>query len=145
MNSSYNNTVTFGDVLDGIVTSLGPKSIVEVGILEGFSLKRFADRSSGDTVIRAYDIFGQFNGNHAVQDELIEKFRDHHNVSIEYGDFYDVHAHIEDVDMIHIDVANDGDVGGDDGERDHSRQRGAHDADLAVPGPAPSVAEDDAA
>jgi len=65
MISSYNNNVSFGDVLNSIVFSMNPKKIVEVGILEGFSLKRFAESSNKDTIIHAYDIFEEFNGNHA--------------------------------------------------------------------------------
>ena len=36
MNSSYNNKVTFGDILNAIVFTLNPKKIVEIGILEGY-------------------------------------------------------------------------------------------------------------
>lgn len=32
------------------------------------------------------------------------------NVIINYGDFYEVHKDISDVDIIHIDIANNGDV-----------------------------------
>ena len=110
MNSSYNNNVTFGDVLDSIVFSLNPKKIVEVGILEGFSLKRFAESSNKDTLIRAYDIFEEFNGNHAKKDKLVALFKDYDNVSINYGNFYEVHKDISDVDIIHIDIANNGNV-----------------------------------
>jgi len=110
MNSSYNSTVNFGDILDSITYSLNPKHIVEVGILEGFSLKHFADSSCKDTVIQAYDIFEEFNGNHAKKDKLMEQFESYGNVSINYGDFYEVYKHINDVDIIHIDIANNGDV-----------------------------------
>ena len=68
MNSSYNNKVTFGDILNSIIFTLNPKKIVEIGILEGFSLQRFAESSNSNTVIQAYDIFEQFNGNHAKKD-----------------------------------------------------------------------------
>ena len=94
MNSSYNNNVTFGDVLDSVVFSLNPKKIVEVGILEGFSLKRFAESSNAD--IQAYDIFDKFNGNHAKKDELVSTFEKYNNVTINYGDFYEVHNIISD-------------------------------------------------
>ena len=110
MNSSYNNKVTFGDILNAIVFTLNPKKIVEVGILEGFSLKRFVESSNKDTIIHAYDIFEEFNGNHAKKDKLVELFKDYDKVSINYGDFYEVHKNISDVDIIHIDIANNGDV-----------------------------------
>jgi len=110
MNSSYNNKVTFGDILNSIVFTLNPKKIVEIGILEGFSLQRFAESSNSNTIIHAYDIFEQFNGNHAKKDSLISLFKDYDNVSINYGDFYEVHKTINNVDLIHIDIANNGDV-----------------------------------
>ena len=102
MNSSYNNTVTFGDILNTITFTLNPKKIVEVGILEGFSLKCFAESSNLNTIIQAYDIFDNFNGNHAKKDELISTFEKYNNVTINYGDFYEVHKSISNIDIIHI-------------------------------------------
>ena len=110
MNSSYNNKVTFGDVLESIAFTVNPRSIVEIGILDGLSLKCFADSSSKDTVIQAYDIFEEFNGNHADKETLTTSFECYNNVSINYGDFYKIHSDINNIDIIHIDVANDGDV-----------------------------------
>ena len=110
MNSSYNNNVNFGDILKSVTYSLDPKTIVEVGILEGFSLKCFADASSSDTIIDAYDIFDEFNGNHADREILLQNFKEYKNVSINYGDFFEVYKCIENIDIIHIDIANNGDV-----------------------------------
>tara|TARA_Y200000002_G_scaffold280966_1_gene235045 strand:- start:594 stop:1136 length:543 start_codon:yes stop_codon:yes gene_type:complete len=110
MNSSYNNKVTFGDILNTITFTLNPKKIVEVGILEGYSLKCFAESSNSNTIIQAYDIFDKFNGNHAKKDELISKFEKYNNVTINYGDFYELHKGISNIDIIHIDIANNGDV-----------------------------------
>ncbi len=90
MNSSYNNNVSFGDILKGVTFSLDPKKIVEVGILEGYSLKCFVESSKKDTSIEAYDIFEEFNGNHAKKDKLVSSFKDYNNVSINYGNFYDI-------------------------------------------------------
>ncbi len=110
MNSSYNNKVTFGDILNTITFTLNPKKIVEVGILEGFSLECFAESSNSDTIIQAYDIFEEFNGNHANRENLVSRFKKYNNVTINYGDFYNVHNDISNVDIIHIDIANNGDV-----------------------------------
>ncbi len=110
MNSSYNNNVTFGDILNSIVFTLNPKKIVEVGILEGFSLECFAESSNSDTIIQAYDIFEEFNGNHANRENLVSRFKKYNNVTINYGDFYNVHNDISNVDIIHIDIANNGDA-----------------------------------
>ena len=63
-----------------------------------------------DTSIEAYDIFEEFNGNHAKKDKLVSSFKDYNNVSINYGNFYEVYKNINNVDIIHIDIANNGDV-----------------------------------
>ena len=110
MNSSYNNKVTFGDILNSIVFTLNPKKIVEIGILEGFSLQRFVESSNSNTIIHAYDIFEQFNGNHANKEKVVSKFKKYSNVEIKYGNFYDVYKTINNVDLIHIDIANNGDI-----------------------------------
>jgi len=83
---------------------------VEIGILEGFSLEHFRRGSRADTTIQAYDIFQEFNGKHADKDTLEEQFSEYPNVTIEYGDFYTLHEQVENVDIIHIDIANNGAV-----------------------------------
>ena len=110
MRSSYNNNVDFGTLLEGITTVVRPTSILEIGILEGFSLDCFRRASHKDTRIQAFDIFEDFNGNHADKESLEERFSPYPNVSIEYGDFYKLHKVVDEVDIIHIDVANNGDV-----------------------------------
>ncbi len=110
MKSSYNNTICFGDLIENVVFLKKPKSIIEIGILEGYSLKKMADASE-DSVIRAYDIFDKFNGNGANKD-VVEKFKQYENVSINDGDFYEIYKSLDNnsVDLLHIDIANNGDV-----------------------------------
>lgn len=113
MNSSYKNNLNYGDLLETITFIQKPKSILEIGILDGFSLKSFADNSDKKTKIDAYDIFDEFNGNHSEKEKLIETFKEYSNVNIQYGNFYELHElhELEDkYDMIHIDIANNGDV-----------------------------------
>ena len=78
--------------------------------MEGFSLECFAESSNSDTIIQAYDIFEEFNGNHANRENLVSRFKKYNNVTINYGDFYNVHNDISNVDIIHIDIANNGDA-----------------------------------
>ena len=108
--SSYKNNLNYGDLLETITFIQKPKSIIEIGILDGFSLKCFADNSDKNTKIDAYDIFDEFNGNHANKEQLIEKFKEYNNVNIQYGDFYKLHISEDKYDIIHIDIANNGDV-----------------------------------
>ena len=109
MRSSYNSNLTYKELLESIIFLKNPKKIIEFGILEGFSLEVFASKK--DCQIEAYDIFDNFNGNRSSRD-IVEKFENHKNVSINYGDFYKKFLEIEDnsIDIIHIDIANNGDV-----------------------------------
>ena len=60
----------------------------------------------------AYDIFENFNGNHPNKIELQNKFQDFKNVQIQFGDFYKMFEKYENnsIDILHIDIANNGDV-----------------------------------
>jgi predicted O-methyltransferase YrrM len=110
MRTSYNNiNLTYGDLLNSITLVKTPKKIVEIGILDGYSLECFTKNSNKDTQIYAYDLFEDFNGNHSNKNELISKFSDFSNVKIEYGNFYELNNIIEtNIDIIHIDIANNG-------------------------------------
>ena len=112
MNSSYNNNINFGDIISTVTFMNKPQKIVECGILEGYSLSKFIESSSSTTSIDAYDIFDKFNGNHAIKDKIINQFSTYENVTIQYGDFYNVLKKYPDksIDILHIDIANNGDV-----------------------------------
>jgi len=113
MNSSYKNKdIDYGELIDAITFLQTPKSILEIGLLDGYSLQHFIDNTdSNKTIINAYDIFDKFNGNHANETMLNERFKNNHNVTINYGDFYELHKDIDIFyDIIHIDIANNGDI-----------------------------------
>ena len=112
MRSSYmTKDLNYGDLIGNIVYLLKPKKIVEIGILDGFSLEIFANNSTNETDIKAYDLFDEFIGNHAIKSVLDDKFSKFLNVKINKGNFYELHNLLEDeIDIIHIDIANNGDV-----------------------------------
>jgi hypothetical protein len=112
MRTSYNNVnLTYGHLLNSITFVKNPKKIVEIGILDGYSLECFTKNSNKDTQIYAYDLFENFNGNHSNKNDIISNFLNFSNVKIEYGNFYELNNIIENnVDIIHIDIANNGDV-----------------------------------
>ena len=113
MNSSYKNKdIDYGALIETITVLQQPKSIIEIGILDGYSLHHFINSTdSHKTTIKAYDIFEKFNGNHSNESDLKERFKNNHNVTINYGDFYELHKNINTpVDLIHIDIANNGDT-----------------------------------
>ena len=113
MFSSYKNQdINYGELIEAITLSKRPQSIVEIGILDGYSLQHFINSTDARTTkIQAFDIFDKFNGNHAKETELKERFKNNPQVSINYGDFYELHKELEgNIDIIHIDIANNGDT-----------------------------------
>ena len=112
MKSSYNNTLNYGDLLSFVCWNKNPKKIVEIGILQGYSLSVFCKYSKEDSKIDAYDIFDEFNGNGANRKDIENLFKSEKKVNIDYGDFYKLKDKYEDnsIDILHVDIANNGDV-----------------------------------
>ena len=111
--SSYKNSVEFGDVLRGIVAAKAPlRRIAEYGILDGYSLDIFDRTSPPDCVVEGRDIFELFLGNGASLEQLESRFAGRSKVKISRGNFDDASVDLEDdsYDIIHVDIANDGDV-----------------------------------
>lgn len=74
MKSSYLNNLNYGDIFKTILFMINPTSIVEIGSLDGFSLKTMTDNTSNNCVIKAYDIFDEFNGHSANKEALQKEF-----------------------------------------------------------------------
>ena len=111
MKSSYLQKLDYSDVIKTICFMVNPKKIIEIGILDGYSLDTFVKNTKSDCKIEAYDIFEEFNGNSAKRD-IIKKFSEHDNILIDYGNFYEKYKNIENdsIDILHIDIANNGNV-----------------------------------
>lgn len=111
INSSYAEN-NFRDVINSLTFSKNPQIIVEFGILNGYSLDSFLNSSSINCQIDAYDIFDDFVGNGAHYDSIINKYKKCDNVRVQKGDFYKKHKNFvdESIDILHVDIANDGDV-----------------------------------
>jgi len=105
-----------GKTIYDYVIKTKPKIIVEFGVLFGFSTICMAQAIrdlNNDGKIYAFDLWEKSEYNHGqtmkiVQDNLktfdLQKF-----VILEYGDNINCLSGIEDIDMIHIDINNDGD------------------------------------
>lgn len=108
--SSYKGE-KFSKVLRTICLMKNPKKIVEFGILDGYSLDCFIESTENDCEILAYDLFEEFPYNSARFDSMEKKY-DKTKASIERGNLFDSHNTLEDksIDIIHIDIANDGRV-----------------------------------
>ena len=110
--SSYKNNIDYKEIFSTICFLNNPKKIVEIGILDGYSLKSMAHHVAKDTEIEAYDIFDEFNGNSANENKLNSIFETYNNVNIKYGNFYFLADtfDIDSIDILHIDIANNGQV-----------------------------------
>ena len=111
MKSSYLNKIDYSDLFKLLCFLNKPKNIIEIGILEGYSLEQFINNTD-DCIIKAYDIFEEFNGNSANKETLQNDFQKYDNITVDYGDFYKLCNTIQDtsIDILHIDIANNGDA-----------------------------------
>ncbi len=108
--SSYKKN-NYDKVFQSICFSLNPKRIVEFGILEGYSLDCFIEYAK-DASIEANDLFDEFPYNAADYRYVINKYKNNPNLSINKKNFYDSVDDYENdsIDILHIDIANNGDV-----------------------------------
>ena len=111
--SSYSEH-NYGLVLEYLCKVNQPQTIIEFGILDGYSLERFVNFSPSNTKIIACDIFEDFIGNHASFTQISKDYSKYANLSIKKLDFYHSLTFISQFNpsttLIHVDIANDGDV-----------------------------------
>ena len=109
MESSYKKN-SFDKIFRSICKAYNPKSILEIGILDGYSLNSFLKYSSVDTEIKAIDLFEEYEYKNATITQINERFLESKNLSIEYGNFYEYYLKKKKFDIIHIDISNDGNI-----------------------------------
>ena len=111
MKSSYKEN-HYGNVFKALAISTKPRRIVEFGILEAYSLTIWAESCPETTQISAYDIFEDFPYNAADYKNIVDKFKAYNNISINRANFFGTEDVFKDgeIDILHIDIANDGDV-----------------------------------
>lgn len=104
-NSSYKKH-NYNHLITSLVYIYEPKTIIEVGILEGYSLKALL--AGGCKEVKAFDLFEEYPYSHAIYDKLKLSFGD----IIYKGNFYSLYKELEDssIDMFHIDISNTGDT-----------------------------------
>lgn len=115
INSSYSDH-NYSSLFYYLVLNKKPKSIVEMGILDGYSLFSFAKacHDIGDGKILAIDLFDDYPYNKADFDKLneyIKKFNLENIVTLHKGDAMNLNVefHDESIDIMHIDISNTGD------------------------------------
>ena len=109
MESSYKKN-SFDKIFKSICNAYTPSSILEIGILDGYSLNSFLKYSSSDTKIKAIDLFEEYEYKSATYSKINDQFLGYKNLSIEYGDFYKYYLNKKKFDIIHIDISNDGEI-----------------------------------
>jgi len=109
--SSYSKN-NYDSVFKALVFSLNPKKIVEIGILNGFSLEAMASSTDAGCDIYAYDLFENYTYNAPSYDQIKSKFSHYKNVTIKKADFKQIYKfHADDsIDILHVDVSNNGDT-----------------------------------
>lgn len=103
LQSSYQRN-GYGEIFDGMAFIQKPKLTVEIGILEGYSafhLNKWSER------LVLLDLFEQCTFKHAHFEDIQEKFP---NAEVRYFDFYRDPCAFEDIDLLHLDIANTGDT-----------------------------------
>ena len=112
MRSSYSEClINAAHFFQSISLAIKPNRIVEIGVLEGFSLKNLTKHITCND-IQIYDLFSNtesFLGNHADLKNTKEMFP---TAKIKKGNFYEITDDFEDssIDILHVDIANDGHV-----------------------------------
>ena len=113
--SSYKKN-DLGKTIYDIVIELNPKVVVEFGILYGYSTLCIAqalrDLNNGGKII-AYDLFEHYKYKHGTIEEVTElltKYNLQGFVELKYSNLYEWIKNPDEFDLLHIDIANDGDI-----------------------------------
>ena len=109
--SSYKQN-NYDLVFESLVCTIRPKKIVEIGILDGFSLEAMARAATRDCFLYGYDLFDDYKYKHARLNNIKNKFSKYKNVIIkkaDYGNIYKLHTD-DSIDILHIDISNTGDT-----------------------------------
>ena len=93
-----------------ICIEFSPKNLLEIGILDGYSLEAFAKNLPDTVDILGIDIFENYKFKNADYQYLVKKFKAYKNVKIEYGNFYEYFLLGNFFDIIHIDISNDAEI-----------------------------------
>lgn len=111
--SSYKEN-NFGEVFDAIVRAFQPKTIVELGVLNGYSTFFMAKAlaRNGRGTLRAYDLFEDYPYKHGSFQEVSERFKDFEFCEIIKKDAFTVHEEYSagPVDLLHVDLSNTGET-----------------------------------
>ena len=100
----------YASVFCDICLEFNPSSILEIGILDGYSLEAFTKSCEDTTEIVAIDLFEDYEYKSGNYQFIKEMFKEHDNVKILKDSFYEYYKNSNRFDLIHIDISNDGEV-----------------------------------
>lgn len=111
--SSYQRSA-MGKILYDAVLSIGARKIIDFGLLNGYSTVCFAmaAKITGGTVY-GYDIFEDYKYNNSNRDIVLSNLKRYNldnYVKLSKIDFNDWVNGLEDFDILHVDISNDGDT-----------------------------------
>lgn len=107
--SSYSQN-NFDSIFKVICKNVKPKSVLEIGILDGYSLNSFIRNTSNDTRVVAIDLFEEYEYKNSNYEFIKNSFSKYQNVEILHGNFFNYYKESNNFDIIHIDISNDADV-----------------------------------
>ena len=111
--SSYQPSA-MGEVLYNAVLETGAKKIIDFGVLNGYSTvcMAMAAKLTGGKVY-GYDLFEDYEYNKPNTDRLKSNFKKYdvdELIQLKKVNFYKWLNNIEDFDLLHLDISNDGDI-----------------------------------
>lgn len=110
--SSYRAN-NLGETLYEVVLDFKPKKIIEFGTLNGYSAVAMAMALDklGRGKIKCYDLWTTYPHKHTSMQDCESNIRAYgleNYIELHYGNFWD--WEVEEADLIHIDLSNDGDI-----------------------------------
>jgi len=107
----------FGEIFYRLMRTYKPETVVELGVLDGYSTLHLAKGLSinGSGRLWGYDLWDDYDYKHGDMDEVYEMLRENRlssYVTLMKGDAFDVHDEWADyeIDFLHVDISNDGKV-----------------------------------
>lgn len=112
--SSYQHN-DLGRTLYNEIRELKPELVIDFGVLNGYSTVCIAQalRDNGKGKVKAYDLFENYEYNHAKIDKLVKNIKDAgllDYVEIEEKNFFDWVKEPEVFELVHLDISNTGDI-----------------------------------
>ena len=113
LESSYKKAVTSS--FYGLVRLLKPEKIIEIGVLQGFSLLAMASalKVNGFGSVVGYDLFDEYKFKNDRMTNVLSRINNlglQEFASVSTCDAFEVFDKVESADFLHIDISNNGDV-----------------------------------